>query len=94
MMNGPDTITTRIHEWITGNFPLAQQREVGLHDSLLGGGIIDSLGTLEVVRFLEEDLGVQVTDDEMLADHFESIHAIAQFVESKLQEQNVNAEAV
>ena len=75
--------TARVHDWVKRTFPLAQQRQVDIHDSLLESGIIDSLGTLEVVQFLEDEFGIFVTDDEMLADHFESIHAISQFVDSK-----------
>lgn len=82
-MNSPDDTSLRIHDWVKRTFPLAQQRGVDLHDSLLASGIIDSLGTLEVVQFLEDEFGIVVTDDEMLADHFESIHAIARFVDSK-----------
>lgn len=82
-MKPPGDVSVRIHDWLTRKFPLARQLEVGLHDSLLDSGIIDSLGTLEVVEFLEHEFGFQVTDDEMVADHFESIHAIAGFVDAK-----------
>jgi acyl carrier protein len=75
----------RIDQWLKRTFPLAQERGVGLHDSLLDSGIIDSLGTLEIVQFLESELGIQVTDEEMVGDNFESIYAIAQFADSKLQ---------
>jgi len=80
-----DNTTDRIREWVMGNFPLAKQQNVGLHDSLLESGIIDSLGTLEVVMFLETEFGVEITDEEMVADHFESIASISGFVESKFR---------
>lgn len=89
-----NSTAAKIHEWVTKTFPLAQQREVELHDSLLGSGIIDSLGTLEVVRFLEDEFAIQVTDDEMLADHFESIQAIADLVDSKNRTHVADARAV
>lgn len=72
-----------IRAWLMENFPLAKKRNVDLYESLLEGGVIDSLGTLEVVLFLESEFGVIVTDEEMVADHFESIHSIAGFVASK-----------
>ena len=84
-MNHLDETTARIHHWLTQNFPLAQQRNVGLDDSLLNSGIIDSLGTLEIVQYIESEFQVVVTDEEMLADHFETINAIAKFVDSKRQ---------
>jgi len=78
-----DNTAARIHAWAMETFPLAKQYNVGLHDSLLESGIIDSLGTLEVVIYLEAEFGVEVLDEEMLADYFESIYSIAQFVQTK-----------
>lgn len=75
-----DEITERIHEWIVGHFPLAKERDIGPCDSLLESGIVDSLGTLDIVLFLEREFGFVVEDEEMVADHFESIESITAFV--------------
>jgi acyl carrier protein len=75
---------TRIQEWITEHFPLAKERNVGMADSLLDSGIVDSLGTLDIILFLEEEFGVAVDEDEMVADHFETVESITQLVVSKL----------
>lgn len=72
-----------VREWVYQTFPAAREREVGDTDSLLDSGIIDSMGTLEVVDFLETGFGVEVLDDEMVADHFDSIHSISMFVDCK-----------
>jgi len=82
-MNQTDENTARILEWVKQNFPLAQEQNVGLDDSLLNSGIIDSLGTLEVVQFLESEFEIILTDEEMLADHFETVNSIASLVASK-----------
>ena len=82
-MTQHEDITARVSDWLTHTFPLAAEREIGVHDSLLESGIIDSMGTLEVVEFLEDQFGIQVSDEEMIADHFDSIHSIVQFVDSK-----------
>lgn len=78
-----DDTTARIHDWVRSTFPLARERAIGVDDSLLDGGIIDSMGTLEVVQFLEDDFGIVVEDEEMVADHFDSVGNIARFVASK-----------
>lgn len=92
-MKQADEISTRIHDWVTRTFPLAQERQLGIHDSLLDTGIIDSLGTLEAVQFLEDEFGVEVTDDEMVADHFDSVHSMTELVDSKQSRSSGNAEA-
>jgi acyl carrier protein len=59
------------------------QRNVGTvtdTESLLEAGIVDSLGVLSLVGFIEEHYDVQVSEDEMVPENFDSIEAIAAFV--------------
>jgi acyl carrier protein len=44
---------------------------------------IDSLGLIRLVAFLESDLGIRVEDEELLADNFASLGAIARLLELK-----------
>jgi acyl carrier protein len=53
---------------------------VGDAESLLDAGIVDSLGVLELVGFLETRYGITVADEEMMPENFGSIEAIAEFV--------------
>lgn len=53
-------------------------------DSLLEQGIIDSTGVLELVAFLSETFEIQVSDDELVADNFDSVHKLSAYVRSKL----------
>jgi acyl carrier protein len=48
--------------------------------SLLEAGILDSLGVLALVSFIEERYGIAVLEDELLPENFDSIEAIAAFV--------------
>jgi acyl carrier protein len=52
-------------------------------DSLLEAGILDSLGVLELVAFIERDYGIGISEDEMMPDNFETLDAIAAFVERR-----------
>ncbi|QDV44016.1 D-alanine--poly(phosphoribitol) ligase subunit 2 [Stieleria neptunia] len=79
-----DRTYSQISEFVSRAFPLAKQREIGPDDSLFDNGIIDSMGTLEVIQFLEDEFGIEVSDEEMVDDHFESINRIARLVNSKL----------
>ena len=53
-------------------------------ESLLEAGILDSVGVLQVVGFIEQQYGIAVTDDEMMPENFETLAAIAAFVERRL----------
>ncbi len=56
-------------------------RQVSDVDSLLEAGAIDSLGVIHLVSFIEERFKVEVSEDDMIPDNFDSIAAIAAFVE-------------
>jgi len=51
--------------------------------SLLQEGIIDSLGVMELVEFVQKTFGVQVEQSEVTPEHFDSIARLAAFVRRK-----------
>ena len=53
---------------------------VGERDSLLGRGIVDSLGVMEIVEFLATEFGVVAEDDDMTEQNFGTLAGIARFV--------------
>jgi acyl carrier protein len=52
--------------------------------SLLETGVLDSLGVLQLVGFIEERYGLHVPDDQLMPEQFESIEAIANLVSDHL----------
>jgi acyl carrier protein len=46
-------------------------------------GIFDSLGFLSLISFLDEEFGVEVGNDELSEENFESINAIVTFIAKK-----------
>ena len=52
-------------------------------DSFMEKGIIDSTGILEVIFFLEDELGVIVEDEEMIPENLDSVNNIVAFVNAK-----------
>ena len=50
---------------------------------LISGGVIDSIGTLKLVGFLEERFGIQAEAHEIDEENLDSIELMASFVESK-----------
>lgn len=72
-----------IRDFIMEQFPLARQRDISNEDSLLDDGLIDSMGTLEVVMYLEEAFNILLEDEDLVMDNFASITTLAEFVEAK-----------
>lgn len=54
-------------------------------DSLMDAGTVSSTGILEVVTFLEEHFGLEIDDQELLPENFDSIDRLVQFVGRKLR---------
>jgi acyl carrier protein len=82
----PDVIQ-RIRSYIEDNFLYMRPDAVLQNDdSLLGTGIIDSMGVMELIVFVESEFGVAVADTEVTKDNFDSVTTIARFVESKAAE--------
>lgn len=73
-----------IKTYVLKNF-LFSDDESAVEDStlLIQKGIIDSTGILEIISHLEETFGIQVAEEEMVPSNFESIDAMAAFLERK-----------
>lgn len=67
-------LTSQLHRKVDG---------VGDNDSLLEAGIIDSMAVLEIVGHIEQQYGVTVSDDDMMPENFDTIEAIAAFIDSR-----------
>ena len=55
-------------------------------DSLLSKGIVDSMGVVELIQYLQEEFGITVADDEITEANLDSLAAIARYVMGKLGE--------
>ncbi|ALQ47397.1 acyl carrier protein [Raoultella ornithinolytica] len=65
--------------------PDIQPEEFDENMNLVDFGIIDSLGVLKLVAWLESDFGIVVQPEELNVDQFSSLGAIAGFVDGKLK---------
>lgn len=74
-------VAGRIRSFLTRQFPLI--KNIGDEQPLLEGGLIDSLGILEVVSFLEKEFGIVISDEELLPENFGSVHSLSIFVQQK-----------
>jgi acyl carrier protein len=52
-------------------------------EDLLASDILDSMGIMELVAFLEEKEGIQVADEDLTPENFQTVDAIVSFVGRK-----------
>ena len=77
-------VRIQIRDFLLKNFLFTDDPSaIGMDDSLLGKGIVDSTGMLEIIFFIEEKLGVKIKDEDMVPDNLDSINKIARFVEMR-----------
>ena len=53
--------------------------------SFLEEGIVDSVGVMELVAFVEDGFGIKVADHEVIPDHFDSVSKLTIFVRRKME---------
>ncbi len=77
----PESIAIREHLTAYVNRELLSRKtHVGLDDELLVSGLIDSIGVMTLLLFIENELDVQVPPEDVTIDNFESIRAIEAYV--------------
>ncbi len=53
---------------------------------LIENHVVDSMGLLMLVSFVEERFGITLADEELVPEHFGSIRSIAALVEKRMAE--------
>jgi acyl carrier protein len=85
-MEQRQAIESDVRRFITENFPLSESGyALAGSDSLLELGVIDSVGVLELIEYLESSYGFQIPDSDVLPENLDSMDAIARYVSSKLE---------
>lgn len=63
--------------------------ELSPEDDLLGSGLLDSMGVMRLVGFVEETFNINIPPEDIVIENFMDVKAITKYVES----QNVGNES-
>jgi acyl carrier protein len=72
-----------VRSFITENFILDGEHLEG-DASLTGRGVLDSMGVLELIMFVEERYGVKVPDEDTVPENFDSVDRIVRYLDARL----------
>lgn len=79
-------VNSIIEQFITDELIMPDgRRTISPDESLISRGVIDSLGLLRVIAFVEERFNIKVDDEEVIPTNFETINVIRNLIESKLK---------
>ena len=77
-------LNTDVRQFILKKFPLARKQQIRDSDALLESGMLDSMGVLDIVTFIQQEYGVDVADEDLVPENFRTIDRIAAFIRSKV----------
>jgi acyl carrier protein len=63
---------------------LRDNRDLSVDDNLLIGGLVDSLGVMLLISYVEQHFGIQVPPEDVTIEHFRSIRVIAEYIDSRV----------
>jgi acyl carrier protein len=78
------SIEENIKNFILKNLYFAESTSLDHNASFLEEGIIDSMGALELVAYVESEFGMKVDMSEVVVQNFDSINKLANFIRRKL----------
>lgn len=82
-------IQSEIRNYIIENILFGDEELLDVDTSFQENGILDSLGFLEIITFVEEKFGIEIADNEVVPENLGSLRRISGFVEEKLNEKAI-----
>lgn len=79
-------VRAKVVAYIVENMLLGDDSGFDDEVSMISAGIMDSTAAIEMVAFLDEAFGVQLTDDEIGPDNLDTVSRIVALVERKTRE--------
>ena len=81
-MGADRTVEARIKRMIVRTLELKiDPEEIEEDEMLFGGGLgLDSVATLEIIVGLEDEFGIEVQDEDLRVELFDSVKALADYV--------------
>ena len=92
-MRKAESISVRVKRTVIESLEL-QMSEADIADDevLFGGGMgLDSIGVLQIVFGLEREFEIEVTDDELRVELFDSMATLTEYVEGKLGPRKIDS---
>jgi len=84
------TLERDLRAYLNDNFVLSPDVQSLAGDaSLTRSGIIDSVGVVELIHFLETHFGVELADEELVPENIDTIDNIVRYLGTKLSVGNL-----
>lgn len=78
------TVRETISEFIKDKFEIGDDPDFTNDVHLFNEGFVDSFGAVEIIHFVEETYGIEITQKDITLFPMNTVNEIAQVVESKI----------
>lgn len=82
-LHDPRALRRALCEYIDGNVSLDPGVAVAPDTDLLLTGLVDSLGVVQLVAWMEDEFGFTIEPTEVVLENFQTVEAMASFVERR-----------
>lgn len=69
-----------LSDYIKNEIMRNRNAQLDENEDLLGAGILDSLGILKLVAYIEDTFGIEVPDAEVVYENFHSLNAMVNYL--------------
>ena len=81
-MNSKEEITKKVKSYILET-TFSDMDDISNNTMIFKEGILDSMGLITLITFLEDEFAFQTGNEDLLEENFESVNAISDFVVRK-----------
>jgi len=80
-----ESIETEVRQFLADNFILDDGGAgLGSDESLTQAGVLDSMGVLELIMFIEQRFGITIPDEDTLPENLDSVARIVAYVSGRV----------
>ena len=83
---GMESTEKRLRDFINETFPVARDSELAAEESLFDAGVLDSIGVLGLMNWLESEFDIFVNDDDVIPWNIDGIGPLVRFIDRKRTE--------
>ncbi len=74
---------TVLMEYVKNEIMRNRNARLSEDEDLLSSGILDSLGILQLVAYIEKSFGIRIPDEDVVFENFQSIQSITNYLQDK-----------
>lgn len=78
-----DTILPKLSEFVAKEILKQPDRQIGVDEPLISGGLIDSFHLVDLALFVEEEFGVRIEDFELNVDSFDTLTQLTALIQER-----------